>query len=108
MALIPYIPKVERSVRAIGSNPHYFHLVSTGRLSGYVRFVSNLQGGSGRAADVFAQLTWRSPTGSFDRFVGYHGFIEVVYRAESRSGGPTIEVVNNVLRTFGTIHFPAG
>jgi RHS repeat-associated protein len=40
-----FIPRIQQSIRVIGSHPRNFHIVSSGARSGYWRFTSVLQGG---------------------------------------------------------------
>jgi RHS repeat-associated protein len=100
-----YIPRLRITVQAIGNNPRYFHTVSSGRLAGFLRWTSSMSGGTQKATSVFRQLTYRVPRGGYDRYVSYHGYVEIVYRGSSRSGGPTIEIINNVTKTIEKIHF---
>lgn len=60
-------------------------------------------GGDQAARETSRELTGREPAGSFDRVV--LETIEVVYRAESKSGVPKIEIVDHARKLFEKISF---
>lgn len=58
-------------------------------------------GGEQSAREMFKQLTGRDRTASFERVV--LETIEVVYRAESRSGVPKVEIIDHTRKLYEKI-----
>jgi RHS repeat-associated protein len=91
--------KLGRTVRVYGQNIHNVHTVA----GGYLRFVSELGGGSYNATNVFLKLTGKMP---WDRLsVWTSDTMRVVYRASSTTGGPVVEIINFAAKTYEKVHF---
>lgn len=103
-----YVARLDRSVRVFGQGAHNFTRVGSGRLSGFARWVSELPGGSRGAQEVFRSLTGRIPGDGFTHWRSYRGYLEVVYRPTSATGGPVVEITNHVTKTLEWIHFVIG
>jgi hypothetical protein len=94
LAFIPY-GKFLKNVR----------IISSGRLRGFLRGVTELAGGEQAAKQIFQQLAGRLPKGEFDRVV--KGTSEFAFRSASKSasGSPAVEIIDHSRRTLEVIHF---
>jgi len=76
-----------------------------GRLGGYGQGTSDLTGGLERAKDLFRQLTGRDPDLSLPRDRVVLDDKEVVFRPDSSSGVPKIEIIDHVTKFVEKIAF---
>lgn len=89
---------------ALGDNLQNVRRIASGRLKGYIRGDTDLGGGLEGAKSLFRQLSGRDPSGSFDRVVLEDGR-EVVFRSESRTGTPKLEIVDHEQKSLEKITF---
>lgn len=88
----------------MGDNLQNVRRIASGRLKGYIRGDTDLGGGLEGAKSLFRQLSGRDPSGSFDRVVLEDGR-EVVFRSESRTGTPKLEIVDHEQKSLEKITF---
>lgn len=100
-----WVDRATRVIRVVGNNPQFVHEVRTGRLAGYLRFVTTGKGSLREAMRLFQQLTGKTPSIMGDSF--RQGHLEVLFRSASGrdgKGGPVIEI-GHLQRTLEKVHF---
>lgn len=88
----------------LGDNVQNVRKITSGRLRGFSRGDTDLEGGLDAAKDLFNQLAGRNPSGRFDRVVLEDGR-EVVFRAGSKTGTPKLEIIDHDQKFLEKITF---
>ena len=84
----------------VGSNVSKVRIVN----NGYQRVSSDLKGGLPAAKSLFKALTGKAPVEK--QAIQIPGKkINVVFRGDSKSGTPAVEIINETLKTYEKIHF---
>ena len=93
--------------KLFGRNLHNIDQIDSGRLKGFGRGITDLNGGDKGARDAFEVLTGQKAVGDMVRWVDPAGNFEVLFRSAAKSGSkiPTVEVINFVDRFLEKIKF---
>jgi hypothetical protein len=95
--------RYSRSAQVYGHVIRSSYLQANGKYAGYLRFVSEMGGGSYGATNAYRQLTGTMPYSNLSLWSS--ASIRVVYRSSSSSGGPVVEIYNLIAKTHEKIHF---
>jgi len=90
-----------------GENVEIRGTKSSGRLRGYTEATSDMTGGLDAARSNFEEIAGRVPSvpdgATIDRFVGDQ--LEAVFRPDSRTGTPVVEIIDHSQEIHEKIHF---